>query len=154
MDTTYKRIPLFTADPLSNCCLGCHCRHVQAMHVLIPSKVHDQAPTTPLQGHDLMSFNNQVHQHQSTLSICWTYTPFSQWKATKPGYRKWYIAWSINDNQVHRRAASPLVVVVIVITSTASKQRQQIVQAKFHILNLVATQRRLGQFPFHILKLA
>ena len=46
-----------------------------------------------------------------------------------------------------------LVVVVVVIPSTPSEQCQQIVHAEFHVLDLVTAQRRLGEFPFSILKL-
>lgn len=53
----------------------------------------------------------------------------------------------------NRMSCLVILIVVVVISSTASEQRQQIVQAEFHVLDLVATQRRLGEFPFGILKL-
>ena len=48
----------------------------------------------------------------------------------------------------------PLVIIIIIIMPTTTfEKRQQIIQAKFGILKLVAAQRRLRKFPFSILKL-
>ena len=57
------------------------------------------------------------------------------------------------SKKYYQYSTSPSVVLVIIVASTRPEERQQILHAQLHVLDLIAAQRSPRELPLLVLKL-